>query len=58
MEQATKTPQQLTAQFQTNVRLLDDILGVSRNYDISAANFALAADGRTFIFWMDTERTM
>ena len=35
MEQATKTPQQLTAQFQTNVKLLDDILGVSRNYDIS-----------------------
>ena len=57
MEQATKTPQQLTAQFQTNVKLLDDILGVSRNYDISA-NFASAAGGRTFIFWMDTERTM
>ena len=35
MEQATKTPQQLTAQFETDVKLLDDTLGVGRNYDIS-----------------------
>ena len=31
MEQATKTPQQLTAQFETDVKLLDDTLGVGRN---------------------------
>ena len=52
MEQATKTPQQLTAQFQTNVKLLDDILGVSRNYDISGRELRIGGR-RAHLYFLD-----
>ena len=52
MEQATKTPQQLTAQFETDVKLLDDTLGGGRNYEISGRELRIGGR-RAHLYFLD-----